>query len=430
MYILDYGYRFVGMNPPKRWIELTKIGAFAPKDYEYSVRCNAMNSSQVFSQYDNHVLPTYARYPVAFARGEGCRLFDEDGKSYLDFASGIGVLSVGHAHPQWIKAVCDQAQTLAHVSNLYYHEPGARLAEKLCALSGMQKVFFSNSGAEANEGAIKVARKYSEDKYGAGRSTILTLSGSFHGRTLTTLAATGQDHFHTKFQPLTGGFRHIPPEDVAALTGDDVCAVLCEPILGEGGVLPLSADYLKAIEATCRERDWLFLCDEVQTGIGRTGHWFAHQAYGLTPDVVSFAKGIAGGLPMGGFLVSERVKDVLQPGDHATTFGGNIICCAAALATLEILAPILPKIEAKGAFLKQGLTDIGFTARGKGLMLGIPVTGDTPQNHVRRLLDTGLVALTAGKDAVRLLPPLVISQAELAEGLEKLKAVLTELKNA
>ncbi|MDR1158488.1 MAG: aspartate aminotransferase family protein [Oscillospiraceae bacterium] len=379
---------------------------------------------QIFETYAAHVLPTYGRFPVAFVRGVGCRLYDAADRAYIDFASGIGVNAVGHAHPVWVEAVARQAATLTHVSNLYYSEPGGRLAARLTALSGLRGVFFANSGAEANEGAIKVARKYSHDRYGPDRSTVVTLSGSFHGRTVTTLAATGQTAFHRHFGPFTAGFRHVPPGDFEALAAqpDDVCAVLLEPVQGEGGVWPLDGGYVRQVAALCRERDWLLLCDEVQTGIGRTGDWFAFQSLGVEPDVVTFAKGIAGGLPFGGFLTGARAADTLGPGDHATTFGGTPLCCAAALATLDILTPVLPGIKAKGAALRQTIAEMGLPrvtgTRGAGLMIGVALaSGEAPRDWAERLLRAGLVVLTAGQDALRLLPPLVIGDDDIAAGL-------------
>ncbi|GHU93873.1 acetylornithine aminotransferase [Clostridia bacterium] len=369
------------------------------------------------------IMPTYGRFDVAFARGEACTLYDENGKKYIDFASGIGVNSVGYAHPKWVKAVSEQAAMLAHVSNLYYTRPGAELAEKLVKIAKMTNVFFANSGAEANEGAIKLARKYSRDKYGDGRSTIVTLVNSFHGRTISTLAATGQDVFHQHFFPFTEGFTHVNINDVGALEtlGGEVCAVFLEPVQGEGGVIPLDTEYLKAVEKLCRERDWLLMCDEVQTGIGRTGKWFAHQISGIVPDVVTFAKGIAGGLPLGGFLANEKCSEVLGAGTHATTFGANPICCAAALATLEILETALPEVEAKRRIIDEALS--GFEVRGAGLMVGV-VSKKPPREVVLAALERGLVCLTAGSNVVRLLPPLVIKKEQLIAGLEILKDIM------
>ena len=384
--------------------------------------------------YDKHVLNTYARYPVSFTHGKGCRLWDADGKEYIDFASGIGVNSVGYAHPDWVAAIAAQAGQLAHTSNLFYTQPGGQLAKRLCELSGQSGVFFSNSGAEANEGLFKVARKYSFQKYGQGRSTILTLTGSFHGRTITTLTATGQDKFHPDhFAPFTGGFRHVHPGDIAALrqAGDDVCALLIEPIQGEGGVMPLDEEYVKQAATVCAERDWLLLMDEVQTGVGRTGHWFGFQGFGVTPDAFSFAKGIAGGLPLSGFLVSERLHGLLVPGDHATTFGGNLVACAAALATLDIIAQILPQVSEKGEYIRTKIEAMNLPVvdgvRGKGLMIGIKIAEAAPAEINKKLLQAGFVGLTAGADVLRLLPPLVIDKHDIDAGLEIFESVLRNL---
>ena len=381
-----------------------------------------MSNSTIQNQYEHHVLPTYARYPVAFVKGQSSRLWDADGKEYIDFASGIGVCSVGHAHPLWVKTVAGQAAKLAYVSNLFHTEPGAELAKKLCEISGLKAVFFANSGAESNEGLIKLARKYSLDNFGENRSTIITLEGSFHGRTVTTLAATGQNQFHKHFHPFTEGFVHVPPNDLAALEaqGGDICALLIEPIQGEGGVLPLDADYVKQAAELCKKRDWLLLVDEVQTGIGRTGDWFGFQGLNIQPDAVSFAKGIAGGLPFGGFLVHDKLRTTLQPGDHATTFGGNPLCAAVSLATLEILTQTLPEVNKKGGYIREQIEKMKLPVvkaiRGKGLMLGIKVAGSHREINAK-LLSAGLVSLTAGADALRFLPPLTISMAEIDEGL-------------
>lgn len=299
-----------------------------------------------------HTLQTYGRFDVDVDHGQGATLWDLAGRTYIDFTSGIGVCSVGYGNEKWARAIYDQALTLGHISNLFYSQPYARLAGALCARSGMAAAFFGNSGAEANEGLLKLARKYSHDKYGAGRGTILTLRNSFHGRTLATLAATGQDVFHQHFFPFPEGFRHTGANDLAdveAQAGEDVCAVLLELVQGEGGVLPMDRDFVCALAGLCEQRDWLLLVDEVQTGIGRTGTLFAFQQYGIRPDAVSFAKGIAGGLPMGGFLVNEKCRPVLGPGSHASTFGGNPVCSAAALAVLDILdEAALNRVREKG----------------------------------------------------------------------------------
>ena len=274
-----------------------------------------MNFTQIKELDQRYVLQTYSRNPVAIDHGRGATLWDTEGKEYIDFTSGIGVCSLGYGNADWARAIYDQAMKLGHISNLFYTEPYARLASKLVPAAGMAAVFFGNSGAEANEGMIKTARKYSFDKYGPGRSTIITLNNSFHGRTITTLKATGQDHFHEFFFPFTEGFRYADANDMASLqaaAGDDVCAVMMELIQGEGGVNPLDADYVQAVAKLCADKDWLLLIDEVQTGVGRTGTLFAYQQFGVQPDVVSFAKGIAGGLPFGGFLTNEKCRD--RPG--------------------------------------------------------------------------------------------------------------------
>ena len=372
-----------------------------------------------------HTLQTYGRFDVDVDHGQGATLWDLAGRTYIDFTSGIGVCSVGYGNEKWARAIYDQALTLGHISNLFYSQPYARLAGALCARSGMAAAFFGNSGAEANEGLLKLARKYSHDKYGAGRGTILTLRNSFHGRTLATLAATGQDVFHQHFFPFPEGFRHTGANDLAdveAQAGEDVCAVLLELVQGEGGVLPMDRDFVRALAGLCEQRDWLLLVDEVQTGIGRTGTLFAFQQYGIRPDAVSFAKGIAGGLPMGGFLVNEKCRPVLGPGSHASTFGGNPVCSAAALAVLDILdEAALNRVREKGAYLRERIEAMGKrclgATRGLGLMIGVEVRpGWSNRELVARLAGHGLLMLTAGP-ALRLLPPLTIPKGEMDQGL-------------
>ncbi|MCL2421747.1 MAG: aspartate aminotransferase family protein [Defluviitaleaceae bacterium] len=382
--------------------------------------------------YEN-VLTTYGRYPISFVSGNGCRMTDEAGKEYIDFMSGIGVCSVGHAHPQWVVAIADQASKLAHTSNLYFTEPGGLLAQRLCKYSGMSGVFFSNSGAESTEGLIKLARKYSKDKYGGGRSTILTLEDSFHGRTLAALTATGQDKFHQHFDPFVPGFRYIPANDMSAFEnqGNDVCALLIEVVQGEGGVKPLDQDYVKQAAKLCAQHDWLLLIDEVQTGVGRLGSWFGFQEYGIEPDAVSFAKGIAGGLPLGGFMVNKKLHNVLGPGDHATTYGGNLVCCAAALATLDILEPVLPQVAEKGAYISKRIEAMDLPqvdgVRGKGLMIGVKIKNIPPGEINLKLLNAGLASLTAGTDVIRFLPPLVIEKDDMDAGLDIFEKVMKGL---
>ena len=392
-----------------------------------------MNHAELVALDHHYTLQTYARNDVDIDHGSNATLYDLAGKKYIDFTSGIGVLSVGTAHPKWVAAITEQAGKLAHISNLYYTQPYAKLARELCRRTGMAGVFFGNSGAEANEGLIKLARKYSFDRYGPGRSTVLTLNNSFHGRTITTLNATGQEALHNYFFPFTEGFRYLNAGDFQALAGEegkgDVCAVLLELVQGEGGVLPLEKDYVQAVAETCARNNWLLLVDEVQTGVGRTGTLFAFQQYGVTPDALSFAKGIAGGLPMGGFLVGEKCRDTLGAGTHGSTFGGNPVCAAGALAVLEILdEALLKEVGEKGAYLRRrieamALPSLGRT-RGLGLMIGVEVApGYSNKDLSARLNRAGLLTLTAGP-GLRFLPPLTITWEELDQGLAVLEEAL------
>ena len=391
-----------------------------------------MNFEQIKALDEQYVLQTYGRNPVAIDHGKGATLWDTEGKQYIDFTSGIGVCSLGYANEAWAKAIYDQAMKVGHISNLFYTEPYAVLAEKLVKGSGMAGVFFRNSGAEANEGMIKLARKYSYDKYGQGRSTIITLNNSFHGRTITTLKATGQDHFHEFFFPFTEGFRYADANDMASLqaaAGDDVCAVMMELIQGEGGVNPLDVGYVQAVAKLCADKDWLLLIDEVQTGVGRTGTLFAYQQFGVQPDVVSFAKGIAGGLPFGGFLTNEKCRAVLGPGDHGSTFGGNPMAAAAGCVVLDTMTPeFLEQVKAKGQYLRDGIAALNSPCvsgvRGMGLMIGVGVQGMTHRELKDKLMAAGLLTLTAGKDTLRLLPPLVISREEMDKGLAIMAQVM------
>ena len=380
---------------------------------------------------DAYIMHTYARFPVDIDHGEGATLYSLSGRKYIDFTSGIGVNALGYGNEKWMAAITAQIGKLGHISNLFYTQPGPLLAKELCTRSGMDKVFFGNSGAEANEAMIKVARKYSFDKYGKGRSTVITLHHSFHGRTITTLTATGQDSYHNYFFPFNEAFRYAEPtlESVLAQAGEDVCGVMVELIQGEGGVRPLDPKEVQAIADLCREKDWLLLVDEVQTGIGRTGSLFAFQQFGIQPDVVSFAKGIAGGLPLGGILTDEKCSAVLTPGTHGSTFGANPVSTAAGLAVLETLdQAFLDGVKEKGAYLRAGIEAIGSPYLGQvvgmGLMLGIDVQGGRTNKELAALLmDHGLLCLTAG-DRLRLLPPLVITKDELDQGLAILKQTL------
>ncbi|MGI5986773.1 MAG: aspartate aminotransferase family protein [Dysosmobacter sp.] len=392
-----------------------------------------MTSNEIKALTGQYIMQTYGRFPVAIDHGQGATLYDPEGNAYIDFTSGIGVTSLGYGNEPWAEAIAAQAKKLGHVSNLFYTEPPALLAQKLCERTGESCVFFANGGGEANEGMIKLARKYSFDKYGSGRATIITLKNSFHGRTITTLTATGQDVFHNYFFPFTEGFRYAAANDLASLeaaAGDDVCAVMVELVQGEGGVLPLEQDYVQAVAALCREKDWLLLVDEVQTGVGRTGSLFAFQQYGVLPDVVSFAKGIAGGLPMSGILANEKCRDVLGPGMHATTFGANPVCAAAALAVQDVLTDeFLQQVKEKGDYLRAAIEDLHLPCfgktRGLGLMIGIAVAdGYTNKDIAQKLIANGLLVLTAGP-GMRLLPPLTITKEEMDQGIAIMKKTLS-----
>ena len=391
-----------------------------------------MTFEEIRALDEQYVMHAYGRNPVAIDHGKGATVWDVAGREYIDFTSGIGVCSLGYGDEGWQRAIAGQTAKLGHISNLFYTEPYVNVAQKLCTRTGMSNVMFANSGAEANEAMIKLARKYSFDRYGKGRGTILTLHHSFHGRTITTLAATGQDVFHNYFFPFTEGFRYADANDldsVEAVAGHDVCGVMMELVQGEGGVLPLDVKFVQAVADLCAKRDWLLLIDEVQTGVGRTGTLFAFQQYGIIPDAVSFAKGIAGGLPMGGFLANERCRDVLGPGTHASTFGGNPICAAAAQVVLDTLdEDALAQVKEKGHYIRtriehMGLSSLGET-RGLGMMIGVEVKGEENNKVLAaRLIRNGLLVLTAGS-ALRLLPPLTISMAEIDKGLAIMKETL------
>ena len=385
-----------------------------------------MTSQEIKALTGQYIMNTYGRFPVAIDHGQGATLYDPEGNAYIDFTSGIGVSDLGYGCQPWVDAIAKQAGKIGHTSNLFYTEPPARLAEILCKRTGMSSVFFANGGGEANEGMIKLARKYSFDKYGRGRAAIVTLNNSFHGRTITTLTATGQDVFHNYFFPFTEGFRYADANDLASLeaaAGDDVCAVMMELVQGEGGVLPLDRDYVKAVARLCAEKDWLLLVDEVQTGIGRTGSLFAFQQYGIRPDVVTMAKGLGGGVPIGAVLAADTCCSVLTPGTHATTFGGTPLVCASANAVLDHVGDpkFLHEVKEKGEYLKNGILALGKDSihgvRGMGLMLGIIVDEGKHSAFANKLIENGVLAITAGKNAVRLLPPLVISKEEMDEAL-------------
>lgn len=385
--------------------------------------------SDIFSVDKEYVANTYARFPVNIVKGKGSKVYDNEGKEYIDLGSGIAVNTFGFADDEWIKAVYDQLRTFQHTSNLYFTEPCARVAEELCKRTGMKKVFFSNSGAEANECAIKAARKYASDTKGEGCYKILTLKNSFHGRTLTTLAATGQEAYHKDFLPLTEGFVNIDPteEDLLANIDDKTAAVMFEIVRGEGGILPLEPDFVNAMVKVAKEKDILLITDEVQCGNGRSGKLYAYMNYGFTPDIVSTAKGIGGGLPLGITMLGEKVKDTFKPGLHGSTFGGNPVCCAGALNILSRLDDkLLEEVKEKSKYVfeamknAKGVEDV----TGLGLMIGIK-TVKPAKDVVAKCMEQGVLALTA-KDKVRLLPALNIPFDELKQAVEIIKNICAE----
>lgn len=378
-----------------------------------------------------YVANTYARFPVEIVSGKGSVVYDETGKRYIDMGSGIGVTSFGIADEAWAQAVTAQLGKVQHMSNLYYTEPCAQLAQMLCERTGMKKVFFSNSGAEANECAIKAARKYAAYQKGAAYSTIITLQNSFHGRTLTTLAATGQAHYHELFQPLTPGFVHAEAgnlESVKALARHHkVAAVMIECIQGEGGVIPLSQEFVQGLAAFAAQEDILLIVDEVQTGNGRTGALYAYMNYGVQPDIISTAKGLGGGLPLGATLLGEKVQDTLQPGDHGSTFGGNPVCCAGAVSILSRMdEAFLAQVREKSDYVFAALSGAPGveTVTGMGLMIGIKTAKPAP-DVVKACMEQGVLCLTA-KDKVRLLPALNIPMETLKEAVGIIKAACAE----
>lgn len=378
------------------------------------------------------VANTYGRFDVCFVKGEGSVVYDEKGKEYIDLGSGIGVTAFGIHDDVWANAVINQVKSLNHVSNLYYTLPQMELAQKLCEKTGMKKVFFSNSGAEANECAIKAARKYSSDKYGGDRNVIITLVNSFHGRTITTLSATGQDVFHQHFGPFTEGFIFTPANDLDAFyevaKNPRVCAVLIETIQGEGGVMPLEADFVQGIANYAADNDILLLVDEVQTGNGRTGKMYGYENFDIHPDVVSTAKGLAAGLPMGATLFNEKTQFVLDAGAHGSTFGGNPICAAGAITVVDRLTDeFLAEVAKKGQYVKdqlEGATGV-ISVSGLGLMLGIECAAE-PKSIIAKCLEQGVVVLSA-KNKVRLLPALNIPQEQLEKAIGILKQVIADL---
>ena len=387
--------------------------------------------SEIQSRDKEYVAGTYARFPVEIVSGKGSEVYDAEGKRYIDMGSGIGVTAFGVADDAWVRAVTDQLSRVQHMSNLYYTEPCGKLAELLCTKTGMRKVFFSNSGAEANECAIKAARKYASEKKGAEYATIVTLENSFHGRTLTTLAATGQAHYHELFQPLTPGFVHTPANDVEAfyktMASCKAAGILIECVQGEGGVNALSEDFVRAVADYAKQNDVVLMIDEVQTGNGRTGTLYAYMQYGIEPDVVSTAKGIGGGLPLGATLLSEKVQSVLGFGDHGSTYGGNPVSCAGGYSVVSRLDDaFLASVREKSDYVFSALSGAKGvrSVSGMGLMIGIE-TEKSAIDVVKACIERGVLCLTA-KHKVRLLPALNIPMDVLREAIETLKSVIAE----
>lgn len=386
-----------------------------------------MDFQQIKELDSEYLAKTYARYPVALVGGKNATLLDSEGKEYIDFGAGIAVNIFGANDEEWKAAVIEQLGKIQHVSNYYYAEPQVRLAQMLCERTGAKRVFFSNSGGEANECALKAARKYSFMKYGAGRSRIVSLKNSFHGRTLFTLTTTGQDEFHRYFGPFVPDVSYAAPEidDVIRVAGNDTCAVIIECVQGESGVTALSPSFVSALSRWCTENDVLLICDEVQCGNGRCGTLYAYEQYSIKPDIVTTAKGLAGGLPIGACLFFERAQDAFSAGDHGSTFGGNPVSCAAAVNVISRITPeFLLEVQGKAAYLRaklknfEGVTEV----TGLGMMIGLEIEKDSKQ-VAKACLEKGLLVLTAHR-RLRLVPPLTITKTEMDEGLSILREVL------
>lgn len=393
-----------------------------------------MNTSEIISLEQENILQTYDRFQVAIEKGEGSILYDADGKKYIDMTSGIGVSSLGYNNEIVKKALTEQMNKVLHTSNIFYNSTNISLAAKLTEITGMSKVFLCNSGAEANEGAIKIARKYGNDNYEGKRNTIITLKDSFHGRTITTLAATGQEKYHNYFFPFTNGFKHVKMndiEDLKAAIDDSVCAIMLEAIQGEGGIHPVDGEYIKAAYDICKEKDLILIFDEIQCGVGRTGKFYGYEAFGVKPDIITSAKGLGAGMPIGAIICSEKVDKVLNKGDHGSTFGGNPMAAAVAIEVLNTVAKeaFLLEVEKKGKFVFEKLKELNsdkiVEVRGKGLMIGVELNCEA-KGVINECIKRGVLLLSAGKNVVRMLPPLVIGYKELEMAIKTLGEVLGE----
>ncbi len=411
-----------------------------PKPEAYTLDTNtghiapAIDDAEIKHLDAEYLLHVYARLPITIARGQGMRVWDAEGKEYLDFLAGIAVNTLGHCHPRMVQAIQEQAATLIHTSGYYYTAPVAKLAEKLVSVSGMDRVFFANSGAEANECAFKIARKYAKTHGGPNKFGIVAAQKSFHGRTLATVTATGQPKYQEPFLPMVQGFSHVPYNDIAALEAAvtaDTCAVLLEPVQGEGGVYPAHKPYLGAARALCDRHEALLIIDEVQTGIGRTGKWFAYEHYGVVPDILTSAKALGGGFPIGACLARGAAATTLVPGDHGSTYGGNPLACAAALSVLETVEDehLIANAHAMGAYFVHRLNEARFRAKIKdiralGLMIGVELVAPDAKRVMLEAMERGLLFSAIGDHTLRFVPPLIITQADIDAALEILAAVL------
>ena len=392
-----------------------------------------MQNSDVFEKDREYIAHTYRRFPAAIKNGHGAQAEDYEGKKYIDFGSGIGTNSLGFCNDKWIQAVVSQVKQLQHTSNLFYTLPDSLLAERLCKVTGYSKVFFGNSGAEANEGAIKIARKYGIEVKGEHCNRIITLENSFHGRTITTLSATGQDIFHQKFFPFTEGFCYVPANDISAFheaVDNTVCAVMLELVQGESGVNVLEKEYVKNVEQVCREKGILLIVDEVQTGVGRTGTFLCSEQYGIYPNVVTLAKGLGAGLPIGAVLMDKLTENVFQGGDHGSTFGGNPVVCAGAVEVVKQVAnkDFLMDVNSKSDYIYEKLSDMPNVTgvSGMGLMFGLSLKKNLRTGEIsKKCVESGLLILTA-KDKLRIMPPLNISKEEIDTGLDILRECLSD----
>ncbi|RJQ32998.1 MAG: acetylornithine transaminase [Actinobacteria bacterium] len=387
----------------------------------------------IIEQEKQFHIQTYGRWPVEFVRGRGKYLWDKEDKKYLDFVCGLGVTSIGHCHPKVVKAACEQLGELIHTSNLYYTKPQVDLAKKLVEISfGQGKCFFANSGAEANEGAVKLARKYAKQKLGITKPEIITAFNSFHGRTLKMLAATGQPEKQKAFEPLPPGFVHVPLNDIKALKqaiNENTCAIMLEPIQGEGGVIPCDNDYLIAVYELCQDKGLLLILDEIQTGFGRTGKMFAYQHLLIEPDILTVAKALGNGLPIGAFIAKEEISAYLGYGDHGTTYGGGPVVCMSALATLEVMQEkeLVEKAAVSGDYLFKRLVELegyAVSIRGKGLMVGIELKKPIAKEIVKKMMDEGILVNNIGDNIIRMLPPLIIEQADIDKVVDALLEIL------